>query len=55
MGLTGIQPCILCTSKRRFISAEAVTKNYEIQILECPECESQVRLVQRIVSKVRHV
>jgi hypothetical protein len=32
---------------------EPVTKSYEIQTLECPECESQVSLVQRTMGKCR--
>lgn len=47
MGLCVTQPCIVCTLQRRLVHTERVTKDYEIHTLECPECESQVRLVQR--------
>jgi hypothetical protein len=51
MGLSGIR--IIYTLQRRLVRTEPVTKSYEIQTLECPECESQVRLVQRTMSKCR--
>ena len=47
----GTQPCIVCTVQRRIVRTEPVTKSYEIHTLECPKCGSQVRLVQRTVSK----
>jgi len=43
----GVQPCILCCLARQFVSAEAVTRDYEIQCLVCPGCESVIRLVQK--------
>jgi len=49
----GIQPCIICTSKRQVVDVEFVTKNYEIQTFECPHCESRVRLVQRTTRKAQ--
>ena len=51
MGTIYPQPCIVCTVQRRLVRTEPVTINYEIQTLECPECESQVRLVQRTMIK----
>ena len=51
MGLTGIRPCIICTLQRRLVRTEPVTKSYEIQTLECPECKSQARLVQKTMNK----
>ena len=53
MRLSGTQPCIICTSQRRLVGTEPVTKSYEIQTLECPQCESQVRLVQRTMNKAQ--
>ena len=39
---------------RCIIGTEPVTKQYEIQSLECPSCGSVVRLVQRRAEQVRH-
>jgi len=47
MKAIGVQPCILCCLDRRFANAEAVTRDYEIQRLVCPSCESVIRLVQK--------
>ena len=41
------QCCIICCLNRRLIGTEPVTKQYDIQSLECPSCRSVVRLVQR--------
>ena len=41
------QRCIMCCTDRRLVVAEPVTKQYEIQLLECPDCKSLLRLVQR--------
>jgi hypothetical protein len=41
------QRCITCCVNRRLVGTEPVTKDYEIQFLECPDCRSVVRLVQR--------
>jgi hypothetical protein len=41
------QRCIVCWLNRQLIGTEPVTKQYEIQSLECPRCKSVVRLVQR--------
>ena len=48
------QRCIMCCLNRRLIGTEPVTKQYEIQSLECPSCRSVVRLVQRRAEQVRH-
>jgi len=42
-----LQPCILCCLDRKFAGAEPVTRQYEIQRLVCPGCDSVVRLVQK--------
>ena len=49
----GLQPCIMCCLNRRLVGAEPVAKIYEIQTLECPECESVVRLVQRRTGRAK--
>lgn len=49
----GLQPCIMCCLSRQFVGAEPVAKVYEIQTLECPECESVVRLVQRRTGRTK--
>jgi hypothetical protein len=48
------QPCIVCCLGRRLIGVEPLTRDYELQILQCPECESVVRLVQRQVGRTKH-
>jgi hypothetical protein len=48
------QCCIICCLNRRLIGTEPVTKQYDIQSLECPSCRSVVRLVQRRAEQVRH-
>ena len=46
-GGIGLQPCIMCCLSRRLVGAEPVAKIYEIQTLECAECESVVGAVDR--------
>ena len=48
-----LQSCIICCLGRRLIGVEPLTRDYELQILECPECESVVRLVQRQVGRTK--
>jgi len=45
--MIGFQPCFICQLNRRLVSAEPVTREYELQFLECPKCKSLARLVQK--------
>lgn len=47
------QRCITCRVNRRLVGTEPVTKDYEIQSLECPGCRSVVRLAVPVKSKHR--
>jgi hypothetical protein len=51
----GFQPCILCSLERQLIGAEPAVKNYQIQSLQCPECQSIVRLMHKRFSPRRRV
>ena len=47
------QRCITCCVNRRLVGTEPVTKDYEIQFLECPGCRTVVRLVNHRVASRR--
>jgi hypothetical protein len=47
------QRCFTCRVNRRLVSTEPVTKDYEIQSLECPRCRSVVRLAVPVKCKDR--
>jgi hypothetical protein len=45
--MTNSQPCFFCQLNRRLVSAQSLTREYELHTLECPSCKSLVRLVQK--------
>jgi hypothetical protein len=46
-GMANVDLCVKCNIPRTIVDRERLPKGYEIQSLQCPLCETVVRLAQK--------
>jgi len=51
MEVAGTQPCAVCGAERQIIHREWVPRGYEVQSLQCPGCQTVMRMVRKRLSR----